>query len=147
MATLSRRITIALAAAALIGSLAQPALAQVSPAMPGVGPAGGTPSTTAPSNNEGTPAGGTGVVGRTRVDPNGLTDGRIVLNPQQSMDDQRPVARPARAVRRQQARQQRRAVRRQQARAARPVAGAAGAPVRGDASAAGLNASNAPSNR
>lgn len=148
MASLSRRISSVLLAAALIGSLAEPALAQVSPGMPTVGPSGGTSSTTAPSNNEGTPAGGTGNIGNTRVGPGagGLNDGRIVLNPQQN-------AEPAPVARRQQARQQRRVVRRQQARRANQAAARGRLPNTsqgtstgiGAGSAAGLNNSNAPS--
>lgn len=48
---------------------AVPASAQVTLGGPTVGPAGGVASTTAPSNSEGTPAGGTGVIGTTRVGP------------------------------------------------------------------------------
>jgi hypothetical protein len=58
-----------LAAAAAAGLSAGPAFAQVTPGGPTVGPAGGVASTTAPSNSEGTPAGGTGVIGATRVGP------------------------------------------------------------------------------
>ena len=56
--------------AAVMASLSiVPAFAQVSPSGPTVGPAGGVATTTSPSNSEGTPAGGTGVVGNTRVGP------------------------------------------------------------------------------
>lgn len=48
---------------------AGPAFAQVTPGSPTVGPAGGVASTTSPSNSEGTPAGGTGVIATTRVGP------------------------------------------------------------------------------
>jgi len=50
---------------------AEPGFAQVTPGGALNGPAGGTSSTTAPSNSEGTPAGGTGAVGSTRVGPSG----------------------------------------------------------------------------
>lgn len=146
MASLSRRISSVLLATAMVASLAEPALAQVSPGAATVGPAGGTPSTTAPSNNEGTPSGGSGVIGQTRTGPGGggFNDGRIVLNPQAA--EPAPVARrPVRA--------QRRAVSAQQRR--RPAARAPQVPNRaggatdpagiGAGSSAGLNGSNAQS--
>jgi len=64
MASVTRRLSHVLFAAAMVAGLAaEPAFAQVTP--------GGTGSTTAPSNSEGTPAGGTGAVGSTRVGPSG----------------------------------------------------------------------------
>ena len=66
MDSMTRGFSATLLAAALA---ACPALAQVTPGSPAVGPAGGVASTTAPSNSEGTPAGGTGVIGTTRVGP------------------------------------------------------------------------------
>ncbi len=66
MDSMTRRFSTVLLAAALA---AGPALAQVTPGSPTVGPAGGVASTTAPSNSQGTPAGGTGVIGTTRVGP------------------------------------------------------------------------------
>ncbi len=52
------------AAATLLSAAAGPAMSQAT-----VGPAGGIPSTTAPANGEGTPAGGTGTLSTTRVGP------------------------------------------------------------------------------
>ncbi len=66
MNSMTRRSSAVLLAAALA---AGPAAAQVMPGSPTVGPVGGVASTTAPSNSEGTPAGGTGVIGTTRVVP------------------------------------------------------------------------------
>lgn len=63
-----RLVRLVAAAGLLAGLAAQPSLAQ-SPTSPTVGPAGGVPSTTAPSNSQGTPAGGTGTVTTTRVAP------------------------------------------------------------------------------
>jgi len=72
MASVTRRFSHALLAAAMVAGLAaEPAFAQVTPGGALNGPAGGTASTTAPSNSEGTPAGGTGVIGTTRVGPSG----------------------------------------------------------------------------
>ena len=67
MSMFTRRIASAVLATALIGSFAveQAAFAQA----PTVGPAGGVATTTAPSNSEGTPTGGTGTLGSTRVGP------------------------------------------------------------------------------
>lgn len=73
MDSLTRRLFSVLLAAAVIAGSAVPALAQVTPGTALNGPAGGTASTTAPSNSEGTPAGGTGVVGTTRVGPSART--------------------------------------------------------------------------
>ena len=76
MANVMRRLTHALLAAAMVGGLAAgPAVAQVVPGGALNGPAGGTASTTAPSNNEGTPAGGTGTLSTTRVGPGGDATG------------------------------------------------------------------------
>lgn len=66
MDSMTRRFSFMLLAATVA---AGPAFAQVTPGSPTVGPAGGVSSTTAPSNSEGTPAGGTGVIGTTRVGP------------------------------------------------------------------------------
>ena len=64
MISFSRRVASVLLASSMIVSLgAETALAQGAT----VGPAGGVPSTTAPSNSQGTPAGGTGVVGSSAV--------------------------------------------------------------------------------
>ena len=70
MSMFTRRIASAAIAAAVIGSmiLEPSAFAQA----PTVGPAGGVATTTAPSNSEGTPAGGTGTLGTTRVGPSGV---------------------------------------------------------------------------
>ncbi len=117
MASITRRFSLALLAAALAGGLAaEPVLAQVTPGGAVVGPAGGTASTTAPSNNEGTPAGGTGVISTTRVGPGG------------------DAATPARVRRH----RHRHHARHRAQRAARPAMNDTG-------SAAGLNGSNAPS--
>ncbi len=76
MVSMLRRLSHVLLAAVLVGGLAAvPAVAQVVPGGALNGPAGGTASTTAPSNNEGTPAGGTGTLGTTRVGPGGDTMG------------------------------------------------------------------------
>jgi hypothetical protein len=70
MASITRRFSSALLAAAMVAGLAaEPAFAQVTPGGALNGPAGGTATTTAPSNSEGTPAGGTGAIGTTRVSP------------------------------------------------------------------------------
>ena len=66
MGSMTRRFSAVLLAAAVS---AGPAFAQATPGGPTVGPAGGVASTTAPSNSEGTPAGGTGVIGTSRVGP------------------------------------------------------------------------------
>jgi len=72
MARVMRHLSHALLAAAMVvGLAAEPGFAQVTPGGALNGPAGGTSSTTAPSNSEGTPAGGTGAVGSTRVGPSG----------------------------------------------------------------------------
>ena len=72
MARVIRHLSHALLAAAMVvGLAAEPGFAQVTPGGALNGPAGGTSSTTAPSNSEGTPAGGTGAVGSTRVGPSG----------------------------------------------------------------------------
>lgn len=130
MASLTRRISsIVLASAMVVGLAAEPAFAQVTPGAPLSGPAGGTPSTTAPSNSEGSPAGGTGVVGRSRVNPTpsfGSTDGSAVAAPRAT----RPTAAQRRAARRRAAAR----------RAPRPAVSDTG-----DASSSGLNGSNAPS--
>ncbi len=73
MASMTRRLSSALLVAAMVtGLAAEPAFAQVTPGGALTGPAGGTASTTAPSNSEGTPAGGTGVVGSSRVGRGGM---------------------------------------------------------------------------
>jgi len=70
MSPLSRRFAQALLATAMAASLAaEPAFAQLNPSAPTNSAPGGTSSTTAPSNGEGTPAGGTGVIGAQRVGP------------------------------------------------------------------------------
>jgi 5'-nucleotidase len=61
------------AAAALLSAAAGPAMAQAT-----VGPAGAIPSTTAPANGEGTPAGGTGTISTTRVGPSSTAAARPV---------------------------------------------------------------------
>lgn len=93
MSMFTRRIASAVIAAAVIGSmiLEPSAFAQA----PTVGPAGGVSTTTAPSNSEGTPAGGTGTLGTTRVGPSGVAPAAPYAATQ---DD--PMARPRR-VRRQ----------------------------------------------
>ena len=68
-----------LACVMMAAAIAAPLLADSAFAQATVGPAGGINSTTAPSNSEGTPSGGTGNIGTTRVGP---SDGRIVLSPQ-----------------------------------------------------------------
>ncbi len=60
MTSITRRSAFAVFAAAL----AAPVLARAQGSS--VGPAGAVPSTTAPSNSDGTPAGGSGVIGTTR---------------------------------------------------------------------------------
>ena len=71
MTRLSNRLPAVLFAASLFAAFAAPAFAQQSPTAATVGPAGGVGSTTAPSNSQGTPAGGTGVISTTRVGPSG----------------------------------------------------------------------------
>ena len=67
MTSLNRRLSVAACAVAIGLSLAaEPAFAQATN-----GPAAGVGSTTAPSNSEGTPAGGSGTVANTRVGPSG----------------------------------------------------------------------------
>ena len=61
MSTLTRRSAFAAFAAAFIAPIVASTAAH---AQATVGPAGAIPSTTAPGNSEGTPAGGTGVIGR-----------------------------------------------------------------------------------
>ncbi len=113
MAILSRRMFTSLIAAAVLAVLAAaPSLAQVSPGGARVGPAGGTPSTTAPSNSEGTPAGGTGVIGQTQVGGGGYQAG--------TADTYTPQRRVRRA---RSARRSRRAARRAAMRRSAPVAG------------------------
>ena len=119
MVRLTQRISYTLLAAAMVASLvAEPAFAQITPGGAFTGPAGGTGSTTAPSNSQGTPAGGTGVIGTTRFGPGGA-----VANPE--------AVAPARRHRAHRARHRAR-------RAPRPAMNDTG-------SAAGLNGSNAPS--
>ncbi len=69
MTSINRRLSAA-ACALVIGLsfAAEPAFAQATN-----GPSAGVGSTTAPSNSEGTPAGGTGTVANTRVAPSGQT--------------------------------------------------------------------------
>jgi hypothetical protein len=118
MTSMTRRFSSTLLAAAMIAGLAaEPAFAQVTPGGALTGPAGGTGSTTAPSNSEGTPAGGSGALGTTRVGPSGTMP---------STASPAPVRHRTRHARRR-ARQ-----------AARPAMNDTG-------SAAGLNGSNAPS--
>lgn len=103
MPFLSRRLAAAFIATAVIGSMAidDAAFAQA----PMVGPAGGVATTTAPSNSEGTPAGGTGVVGSTRVGPSGVAPAQMAESPRYSptpavrrrVRRRRPVRRPAAA--------------------------------------------------
>lgn len=68
MTFISRAVTAALVAGAALLPLAP---ASVFAQGATVGPAGGVPSTTAPSNSQGTPAGGTGTLSTTRVGPSG----------------------------------------------------------------------------
>lgn len=142
MAILSRRLSSSLTAAAVLAVLAAtPSVAQMSPGGARVGPVGGTPSTTAPSNSEGTPAGGTGVIGRTQVGGGGY---------QASTPDGYTQARPARRVRQARRASQRRSARRaRRAAMSRPAAsGSDGAYMgggAGTASSSGLNGSNRPS--
>ena len=70
MSLFTRRIASAFIVTALLGSIAaeRPVFAQA----PTVGPAGGVATTTAPSNSQGTPAGGTGTLGTTQVGPSGV---------------------------------------------------------------------------
>jgi hypothetical protein len=102
MAILSRRMSASLIAAAVLAVLAAaPSLAQVSPGGARVGPAGGTPSTTAPSNSEGTPAGGTGVIGQTQVGGGGYQAGSAdTYTPQRRVRRARTARRNRRSVRR-----------------------------------------------
>ncbi len=131
MATFTRRLSTALLAGAVFCSLvAEPVLAQVLPGAATVGPAGGTPSNTTNSNSEGSPAGGTGVLGTTRTQGMAPNDGRIVLNPQQTAEPAAPMR---------QTRRMRRQARRSRA-TGRPMMRGTG-----EGSAAGLNGSNAQS--
>ncbi len=121
MVVTPRRASLLLIAAAVLAVVAAvPSLAQMSPTAPPVGPAMGTPTTTAPSNSEGTPAGGTGVLSQTQV------GGGTQASPA-------PVATSRRANRR---------ARRARARAARRAAQRGTGP----ASSSGLNGSNGNSN-
>jgi len=119
MASTTRRLSSALLAAAMVAGLAaEPAFGQITPGGAITGPAGGTASTTAPSNSEGTPAGGTGVVGSSRVGPGGTAV---------NSDSGTPV-------------------RHRRTRRARHRARHAARPVMNDTgSSSGLNGSNAPS--
>ncbi len=132
MASLTRRLSSLMLATAMVGALViEPAFAQVTPGAPTVGPAGGVSSTSAPSNSEGTPSGGTGNLG----------GNRIVLNPQQGAMEQAPMTaapRRTRATRRAAARRNR-AARMSRTRMAPATMGT------GAASSSGLNGSNAPS--
>lgn len=121
MDSINRRVSSMLLAAAMVAGLAaEPAFAQITPGGALVGPAGGTGSTTSPSNSQGTPAGGTGVIGTTRVGPSGA-----------AMSSDTPAMAPAPRHRGRRARHRAR-------RAARPA-------MNDTESAAGLNGSNAPS--
>lgn len=124
MATLTRRVSSILLAAAMVAGLAAgPAFAQITPGTALTGPAGGVATTTAPSNSEGTPSGGTGVIGSTRVGPSGMTQASPST-----------YARPSQATRARQRREaRRRAVRRSRSSTSSTGAG----------SSAGLNGSNA----
>ena len=62
-----------------------------------VGPAGGVASTTAPSNSQGTPSGGTGVLSTTRVGPSGAVSQVPSMNTAPMADPSAPVARPRRS--------------------------------------------------
>jgi len=119
MDSLTRRISSTLLAAAMVAGLAvEPVFAQITPGDALTGPAGGTGSTTSPSNSQGTPAGGTGAIGTTRVGPSGAAF---------NSDSAAPAPRRRARHARQRAR-----------RAPRPAMNDTG-------SAAGLNGSNAPS--
>ena len=73
--SIRRTITLAAAAVLALSLAAEPVFAQAT-----VGPAGGVASTTAPSNSQGTPAGGTGVLSTTRVGPNGAVSQAPTVN-------------------------------------------------------------------
>lgn len=119
-----RRLSPALLAAVVAaGLVAAPAFAQITPGGATVGPAGGTASTTAPSNSQGTPAGGTGVIGTTTFG----RGGNAVSGDTGSAPAPRRHARRARHRARHAARH-----------SVRPATTDTG-------SAAGLNGSNAPS--
>lgn len=128
MASLTRRLTSAVLATTLIASVvAEPAFAQVTPGAPTNGPAGGTASTTAPSNSAGTPSGGTGIISTTRVGPATVAPRTPVVTP--APDAAAPVSTtPPR--------------RRFLPRIRRPLRSPGGT---GGGSSAGLNGSNAPS--
>ncbi len=122
MASMTRRISSGLLAFAMVAGLAaEPAFAQVTPGGALNGPAGGTATTTAPSNSEGTPAGGTGAVGTTRVGP-GSTSAS-------------PAPAPRRRVRHT----------RRRTRSSRTARSTPSPAATDTGSAAGLNGSNAPS--
>ncbi len=123
-----RRIAAAVIATGMIVSLGmEPALAQMTPGGATVGPAGGVPSTTAPANGQGTPAGGTGVISTTRVGPSGVSP--MAAPATTPMAD--PMAAPARPRR----------VRHRRVRRARPAAEV------GTQSQQGTNGSVAPSSK
>ena len=128
MATLTRLSAAALATFMTVSLAAEPVLAQITPGSPGVGPAGGVSSTTAPSNSQGTPAGGTGVVGTTRVGPSTMAPAMPMAGTDTTMSE------PPRRARR--VRHHRRA----RHHAARPAMDSTG-----EGSSSGLNGSNAPS--
>ncbi|HYZ64757.1 MAG TPA: hypothetical protein VE650_20065 [Acetobacteraceae bacterium] len=71
MGSMTRRSAFALFASALAGPIAAKQVFAQSGATNA--PPGGIPSTTAPSNSQGTPAGGSGDVSGTRVGPRGTT--------------------------------------------------------------------------
>lgn len=119
MASMTRRISSTLLAAAMVAGLAaEPAFAQITPGGALTGPAGGTGSTTSPSNSQGTPAGGTGAISTTRVGPSG-----------DAVNSDSAAPTPRRRHRRARHRARR----------------AAGPAMNDTGSAAGLNGSNAPS--
>lgn len=123
MASMTRLLSHALLTTAMVGGLAAgSAIAQVVPGGALNGPAGGTASTTAPSNNEGTPAGGTGTLSTTRVGPSGDATGTTTTHH----------------------RHRHRHSHHRRHHAARPATPGTGAGTTGTDSSAGLNGSNAP---
>ena len=147
MAILSRRLSTSLIAAAVLAAMAlEPTFAQVTPGGARNGPSGGTPSTTAPSNSEGTPAGGTGVLSTTQVGPNSSATS-TAATPGDGYSATPRRSRPSRRAR-MAARRRHRAALRQSGSSAPGGTNSAfqSDPSTGPGSSAGLNGSNRISN-
>ena len=145
MAILSRRLSTSLIAAAVLAAMATvPTFAQVTPGGARNGPAGGTPSTTAPSNSEGTPAGGTGVLSTTQVGPSSSASTAATPGDGYSATPRR--SRPSRRARMAARRRHRAAVQAGSSAPGGANSGFQSDPSTGPGSSAGLNGSNRISN-